>query len=113
MARNNFSHDEAQQRINAQMSLDEKCQRATIVIDNNGSLEETDKQVEELVKQLRASKRHWILRVGLLATVYAVYASVCYVFGTSPWLSFDTSYVGYLKDKMGSFVTGIMGKLSF
>lgn len=39
--RNGFTRDEAEKRINSQMSLDEKAQRADVVIDNRGSLEET------------------------------------------------------------------------
>jgi len=41
MTRNGFSRDEALQRIDSQMPLDEKAQRADVIIDNRGKLEET------------------------------------------------------------------------
>lgn len=53
MARNNLSQEEAQQRIAAQLSLAEKRQRAEIVIDNNGALSDTLKQVQALLDKER------------------------------------------------------------
>ena len=53
MARNNLSKEEAQQRIAAQLSLAEKRQRAEIVIDNNGALSDTLKQVQALLDKER------------------------------------------------------------
>jgi len=44
---------EAQQRIGAQMPMDEKRARADDVIDCSGSLEETERQVTELVTKLK------------------------------------------------------------
>ena len=52
-ARGGLTYLEARQRIAAQMPLDEKAQRATDVIDTSGTLEETDRQVEALVNELR------------------------------------------------------------
>ena len=42
--------DEAEMRINSQMSTEEKKKRTNLVIDNSGSLEETRKQVETIYK---------------------------------------------------------------
>ena len=53
MARNNLSQEEAQQRIAAQLSLADKTQRAEIVIDNNGALSDTLKQVQALLDKER------------------------------------------------------------
>jgi dephospho-CoA kinase len=56
-----FSLDQAQQRIAAQMPVDEKRALADDVIDCSGSLNETKRQVESLVsklKQLAASGRN-------------------------------------------------------
>jgi dephospho-CoA kinase len=56
-----FSLDQAQQRIAAQMPVDEKRALADDVIDCSGSLDETKRQVENLVsklKQLAASGRN-------------------------------------------------------
>ena len=53
MARKNLSQEEAQQRIAAQLSLADKRQRAEIVIDNNGALSDTLKQVQALLDKER------------------------------------------------------------
>jgi len=47
-----FSEEQARQRISAQMPIDEKAQLADDVIDASGSLEETERQVDELVDRL-------------------------------------------------------------
>ena len=52
MTRNNLSQ-EAQRRIAAQLSLAEKRQRAEIVIDNNGALSATLKQVQAFLDKER------------------------------------------------------------
>ena len=44
--------EEAERRITSQMSLDEKRDRATWVIDNSGSLDETEAQVDDLWSEL-------------------------------------------------------------
>jgi len=41
MERNRYTREEAVKRIDSQMSLDEKAERADVVIDNTGSMEET------------------------------------------------------------------------
>ena len=48
MARDHLLAEQARQRIDAQMSLDEKRARADDVIDNSGSRETTRRQVERL-----------------------------------------------------------------
>ena len=53
MIRNNLSQEEAQRRIAAQLSLAEKRQRAEIVIDNNGALLATLKQVQAFLDKER------------------------------------------------------------
>lgn len=53
MARNNLSQEESQQRIAAQLSLADKRQRAEIVIDNNGALSNTLKQLQALLDKER------------------------------------------------------------
>jgi dephospho-CoA kinase len=45
MKRNQLSEEEAKARIEAQMPLEEKEKRASIVINNNGSIEQTKEQV--------------------------------------------------------------------
>jgi len=47
IARDGLSNDQAEQRIDAQMDIEQKRSRATIVIDNRGSMDQTRQQVEE------------------------------------------------------------------
>jgi dephospho-CoA kinase len=49
MKRNSYTVEEAQNRINAQMSNEERIQYADGVIDNNGTMSETIAQVERLL----------------------------------------------------------------
>jgi dephospho-CoA kinase len=49
MKRNSYTVEEAQNRINAQMSNEERIQYADVVIDNNGTMSETIAQVERLL----------------------------------------------------------------
>ncbi|WP_409289725.1 dephospho-CoA kinase [Peribacillus sp. SCS-37] len=51
MARNSFSKEEAEARIASQMPLREKKTLADAVIDNEGSREETKKQVQKLLRE--------------------------------------------------------------
>lgn len=48
--RDNLSEKEALQRINAQMSLDDKVEKADIVINNEGTIQELRKKIEKLVE---------------------------------------------------------------
>ena len=52
MSRNALSQEEAEKRIAAQLSLREKRKRADVLIDNNGSLEETRQQIREALQKL-------------------------------------------------------------
>lgn len=49
MERNSLSLEEAEARIKSQMPLSEKVALADVVIDNNGSLNETKKQLSEIL----------------------------------------------------------------
>ena len=52
MSRNVLSQEEAEKRIAAQLSLKEKRKRADVLIDNNGSLEETRRQIRDAIQKL-------------------------------------------------------------
>jgi dephospho-CoA kinase len=52
MRRDNLSHEEALQRISAQMPLAEKISRADILVENNGPPEETKKLIEHIFAKL-------------------------------------------------------------
>lgn len=51
MTRNNFTLDEARQRISAQFSLSQKREKADIIISNNGNQAAVKLQVESLLKE--------------------------------------------------------------
>lgn len=53
MARMGLSREEVMQRIRSQMPLEEKRRHAKFVIENGGSLKETERQVRAVWKQLR------------------------------------------------------------
>lgn len=55
--RDQLNAEEAEQRINAQMPIDKKRDRATWVIDNSGSLDETEAQVDEIWSEIVAKNR--------------------------------------------------------
>ena len=52
MQRNSFSSEEAKERIGVQISLADRLKAAHWVIDNSGSLEETERQVKDLYQKL-------------------------------------------------------------
>ncbi|RKD23794.1 dephospho-CoA kinase [Ammoniphilus oxalaticus] len=56
MQRDGFSAQEAKKRIASQMDIEEKRKRADYVIDNDGSLENTRRQVEKIFNQLSRIK---------------------------------------------------------
>ncbi|MGH2583613.1 MAG: dephospho-CoA kinase, partial [Dehalococcoidia bacterium] len=46
MARNGFSAEDAQARIRAQLSNDERAQHADVIVENSGTIEDARRQVE-------------------------------------------------------------------
>lgn len=56
MARDALTRDQAQARIASQMPLQDKVARAGVVIDNSGSREHTQAQVDDLVRVLRGRR---------------------------------------------------------
>lgn len=57
MLRDGFSADQAQARIDAQMPMEQKRSRATLVIDNGGDLSETEKQAMAIYRDLARRAR--------------------------------------------------------
>ena len=53
-----MSREDAQNRIKSQLPLEEKIKFADFVIDNDGSFEETKKQVEEVYSLLKKGEQH-------------------------------------------------------
>lgn len=56
MKRNGFTKEEAINRIHSQMPIEEKKKRGDFVIDNRGTIEETEKQVSSLYGELLQKK---------------------------------------------------------
>ena len=56
MARDGFSRREAEDRLKAQMPIDEKAARADLVIRNDGDLAETRRRVEEVYRELTSGR---------------------------------------------------------
>jgi dephospho-CoA kinase len=53
-----MSREDAQSRIKSQLPLEEKIRSADFIINNDGPLEETKKQVEEIYSLLRKGEQH-------------------------------------------------------
>lgn len=70
MERSGMKEYKAKKRVEAQMSLDAKCEKADFVVENSGSVSDTRNQVLRIIDTLRASNHHWKIRVivGLLST---------------------------------------------
>nr|WP_311566252.1 dephospho-CoA kinase [Peptoniphilus grossensis] len=51
MNRDDISREYAEEKINSQISVEEKRKKADVIIDNSGTLEETFKQVEKNLKK--------------------------------------------------------------
>lgn len=57
LTRKGFRQDEAEARIRRQISLTEKEKRADYVIDNNAALEDTEKEVVKVWKEIREDNK--------------------------------------------------------
>lgn len=56
IARNQFTKEEAESRMNSQLPMELKEKNADFVIDNNGALEETKKQLEFILNKWQVSR---------------------------------------------------------
>jgi dephospho-CoA kinase len=54
MERNKLSKEDAERRLNAQLPIEQKVKKATHVIRTDGTFEQTDAQVADLIKKLSA-----------------------------------------------------------
>ncbi|KAI9065417.1 hypothetical protein FKP32DRAFT_1590592 [Trametes sanguinea] len=75
MKRDNSSREDASARLNAQLPIAEKVQYADIVIDNSGSLQDLERQVDQLVQRLR-DDAGWSWRLSWLFPPWGVASAV-------------------------------------
>ncbi|CAI0474404.1 unnamed protein product [Linum tenue] len=79
MARDSSNEEDARNRINAQMSLDQKRSRADIVIDNTGSLEDLEENLRMVLVQVTRPltwTEFWLSRQGALISLFAIVIGV-------------------------------------
>lgn len=57
MKRNNLSLEAAESRVKSQIPIEKKCAQSTYVIDNEGTEEETKKQIDTLVEKLKSQNQ--------------------------------------------------------
>jgi len=78
-SRNQFTKEESEMRIKAQMPLEEKCSRANFVIENSESIEHTRKQVIATHKLLCTSRHHWRLKIYVFMWLLCISACVAWL----------------------------------
>lgn len=79
MGRDGISEEQAQNRINAQASLDSKRSKADIVIDNSCSLEQTKEQVHRVLIEVTKPLswiEFWRSRSGALYSLLSIVTGV-------------------------------------
>ncbi|KAI0636590.1 CoaE-domain-containing protein [Trametes polyzona] len=75
MKRDNSSREDALSRLNAQLPIAEKVQYADIVIDNSGSLQDLERQVDQLVQRLE-KEAGWSWRLSWLIPPLGVASAI-------------------------------------
>ncbi len=85
-----LSAEQGRARIAAQMSIEEKCRRATVVVHNEGSLEDLHRRLDEDVVRCAARAPSLLLHRLLLWAVPLCIAAACLVWwpvrGAAAWL---------------------------
>lgn len=61
-----MTREEAENRVHAQMALSEKCRRATYQLDNSGTLDQLQNNIDVLIAQIKRTHRPWLPRNSLL-----------------------------------------------
>ena len=77
MEQRGLSERESQLMIAAQMPLEEKARRAQFVVENSGSLRDTEEAVRAVHAALAASRFHWRVRAAVAAALGGIVALVC------------------------------------
>ncbi|KAG4076425.1 hypothetical protein HA402_005868 [Bradysia odoriphaga] len=79
MDRNKLSEADAKKRIAAQMPLELKCSQSHFVIENSGSLSDTEQQALKILEVLIDSNHHWKIRGIILATAAVFFSGIAWL----------------------------------
>jgi dephospho-CoA kinase len=86
MARDHIGASLARSKINAQMSSASKCKRSQLVIDNEGTIAETQRRVNVVMQQALATRRSLLLSRSGVCVCCAVFMIVCVRVLFKSWL---------------------------
>lgn len=78
IGRNQLSEANAKKRIQSQMPLTKKCDRSHFVIENSGTLRDTEDEAQKIVNLMLESNHHWKLRGILLGTAALMLSGIAW-----------------------------------
>lgn len=76
--RNQLSEANAKKRIQSQMPLSKKCDLSHFVIDNSGSIQNTEEEAQKILNLMMESNHHWRLRGILVGTAALMISAVAW-----------------------------------
>lgn len=79
MDRNRLSESDGKKRIAVQMPLEKKCQQSHFVIENSGSVIDTEEQTLKIIHVLLQSNHHWKIRGIILATAAVFFSGIAWL----------------------------------
>uniref|UniRef100_A0A182JIE8 Dephospho-CoA kinase domain-containing protein n=1 Tax=Anopheles atroparvus TaxID=41427 RepID=A0A182JIE8_ANOAO len=79
MDRSHYTEAEAKKRIKSQMPLEQKCEQSHFVIENSGTLRDTEEQTLQILSILQDSNQHWKIRGIIFATAALLVSSIAWI----------------------------------
>lgn len=79
LTRNELSPEDARKRIESQMPLEKKCEKSNFVIENNGSIEDTEAAALQICNLMKESNHHWLNRLTFLGLIGAFFFVLYYL----------------------------------
>ncbi|XP_068153554.1 dephospho-CoA kinase [Drosophila tropicalis] len=76
IARNELTESEARHRVDSQMPLEKKCEKSHFVIDNNGSVKDTEESALRIFNMMQESKQHWYNRLRFFGLILMIGLSI-------------------------------------
>ncbi|EDW85194.1 uncharacterized protein Dwil_GK14519 [Drosophila willistoni] len=76
IARNELTESEARHRVDSQMPLEKKCEKSHFVIDNNGSVKDTEESALRIFNMMQESKQHWFNRLRFFGLILMIGFSI-------------------------------------